>query len=67
MAVVVNHQLLKSEGRVRSLASPMCNFWWTKGNRDRLYSEYFDLYGVTLFLEPDIAGCISDFVKIVIM
>jgi hypothetical protein len=62
MAIVVNHRLLKSE-TVRSLASPMCDFWWTKGHWDKLYLEYFDLYGVTLFLEPDIAGCISDFVK----
>jgi len=42
----------------------MCDFRWTKGHWDKLYSEYFDLCGVTLFLEPDLAGCISDFVKI---
>jgi len=63
MAVVVNYQLLKTEARIRSLASPFCDFWWTKGHWDKLYSECFDLYGVTLFLEPDLAGCISDFVN----
>jgi hypothetical protein len=67
MAVVVNHRLLKSEARVRSVASPMCDFWWMKGHWDKLYSEYFDLYGVTLFLEPDLAGCFSDFVKTFLM
>ena len=67
MAVVVNHRLLKLETRVRFLASLMCGFSWMKGHWDKLYSEYFYLYGVTIFLEPDIAGCISDFVNIFLM
>jgi hypothetical protein len=64
MAVLVNHWLLKSKARIRSLASLMCDFWWTTGHWDKLYSEYFVLYELTLFLEPDLAGCISDFIKI---
>ena len=67
MAVVVNHRFLQSEARFRPLASPMCDFWWTKGHWDRLYSLYFDFYGVILFLEPDIAGCISDLFEIFLM
>jgi hypothetical protein len=64
MAVVVYHPFLKSETRIRPLASLLYDFWWTKRHWDKLYSECFDLCGVTLFMEPDLAGCISEFVKI---